>query len=86
MQQTTTTASADTGTWAAYVRTAIGDDTQETVARRSGIHQPTISRWLRGVQPQPSAPNVVAFARAYGLPPVQALVAAGVLNADEAVA
>lgn len=70
--------------WAEYVVDHIGTDKQAEVAARTGIQQSTISRWLRPNPPQPSAPNVVAFARAYGLPPVEALVAAGVISAAEA--
>lgn len=72
------------GDWATFVKQHVGTDTQDTVSRRTGIGQPTISRWLRGTHTTPSAPNVVAFARAYGIPPVEALVAAGVITSDEA--
>lgn len=77
---------ADASQWADYVLRHVNGDRQPQVAERTGISQGTISRWLSGPQIVPSAPNVVAFARAYGLPPVEALVAAGVLSPDEAVA
>lgn len=70
--------------WADYVLRHKGGDRQIDVAQKTGIKQSTISRWLGAVPPQPSAPHVVAFARAYGVPPVQALVAAGVISPDEA--
>lgn len=75
-----------TTTWAEYVHQHTADQTQGQVAARTGINQATISRWRAGREVQPTAQAVVAFARGYGLPPVEALVAAGVLSPDEAVA
>lgn len=78
-------ATASTTTWAEYVQHHTPNETQGQVAARTGISQGTISRWLAG-SAMPTAQAVVAFARAYHINPVEALVAAGVITADEAVA
>lgn len=70
--------------WAAYVQRHTEGQTQGEVAARTGLYQSTISRWLSASDLKPTAPAVVAFARAYGLPPVEALVVAGVISEAEA--
>lgn len=67
--------------WAAFVAGALGDQRQSEAAIFTGIDQPTISRWLDGRLP--SATGAIRFARAYGINPVQALVAAGLLDDDD---
>lgn len=69
-------------TWWQYVLTVTGDATQKDIASATGIDQSSISRWQRGAN-TPRAEAVVAFARAYGRPPVEALVAAGYLSSNE---
>jgi len=56
-------------------------DSQVEIAKRSGAAQSTVSRWLTGTVPD--AESVVQLARAYGMSPVAALVAAGYLEPDE---
>lgn len=69
--------------WSAYVRRVIGDDRQADAAARTGVDQTTISRWLN---PRPGAVGslrihpVVAFARGYEQPVLEALLAAGLLE------
>jgi transcriptional regulator with XRE-family HTH domain len=70
-------------TWKAYVASVIGSDQQKDAAEKTGVDQSTISRWLRNGEPG-RAENIVKFARGYGRPPLQALVAAQLLTATEA--
>lgn len=71
--------------WSAFVRTTVGNATQPAIARKTGIDQGTISRWLNDERAaMPSARAVVAFARAYGLNVVGALVVAGYLTEADA--
>lgn len=60
-----------------------GTSEQKTIAEVSGIGTTVISRWFKGHN-EPSAKLVVAFARAYKRPPVEALVAAGVIRDSDA--
>jgi transcriptional regulator with XRE-family HTH domain len=68
--------------WWRYVVTVTGNATQKDIASATGIDQSSISRWQRGTN-TPRAEAVVAFARAYGRSPVEALVAAGYLSPTE---
>lgn len=70
--------------WAEYVRRVTAHLTQAQTGQKAGIHAAAIGRWLRGDTDAPRAESVVSFARALGLPPVEALVAAGYINANEA--
>lgn len=72
--------------WREYVAQVIGTDRQMQVARRTGVDQTTISRWL---SPNPTTLNitpraVATFARGYGVPVLQAFVVAGFLTEEEA--
>lgn len=73
-----------TESWAQYVRRATAGTTQVQLALVTGVAQTAIGRWLRGDTAAPCAESVVAFARAIGKPPVEALVAAGYLLPSEA--
>lgn len=44
-----------------------------------------VGNWLRGDLAQPSAGSVIAFARAFRQPPLEALTAAGYFAPDEAI-
>lgn len=68
--------------WWRYVLTVTGNASQKDIATATGIDQSSISRWQRGAN-TPRAEAVVAFARAYGRSPVEALVAAGYLSSSE---
>ena len=72
--------------WADYVRSVTGRDSQTTIARRTGIDQTTISRWLKpsaqGIRRSPQA--VAMLARGYGSNVLHAFVAAGYMTAREA--
>lgn len=69
--------------WAEYVRRITAHLTQSKAAELAGVNPAAIGRWIRGDTDAPRAESVVAFARALGLPPVEALVAAGYINAGE---
>ncbi len=69
-------------TWWRYVVTVTGDATQSEIAGATGIDQSSISRWQRGTN-TPRAEAVIAFARAYGRSPVEALVAAEYLTSED---
>jgi transcriptional regulator with XRE-family HTH domain len=68
--------------WWEYVQRASGHVTQKDIAEATGIEQSSISRW-KVDQTRPKADAAVAFARGYGRPPVEALVAAGYLSEKE---
>lgn len=69
-------------TWWQYVETISKGATQDAIARTVGnITAPTIGRW-RNSEPKPA--SVVAFAKAYGRPVLEAFVAAGFLTDEDA--
>ena len=68
-----------TETWAEYVKRVTAGLSQKDIAAATGIEQTGISRWLRG-QGTPRAESVVAFARALGRLPLEALVVAGYIE------
>ena len=70
--------------WSAYVRRLSGTMNQTEVAEKVGMAQSNVGRWLRGERAVPRAESVIAFARAFNQPPVEALIAAGYLTPDEA--
>src|ERR1700712_5474402 len=74
-----------TSSWWAYVIKVAGNDSMATIKKRTGIAQTTLPRWQRGTRGI-DAHDVVAFARAYERPPLEALVIAGFLTPDEAAA
>jgi hypothetical protein len=70
--------------WSAYVRRVVGTMNQIDIAARTGLAQTNVGRWLRGAPGQPRANSAVQFARAFDQSPLEALVAAGYLTAEEA--
>lgn len=73
--------------WSEYVARIVGRDRQVEVARKTGIDQTTISRWLNpddGRGRRISSQAVAAFARGYGRPVLEAFVVAGFLTEEEA--
>ncbi len=70
--------------WARYVREVVGPLNQLEIAAKTGIAQSNVGRWLRGEPGTPKAASVVALARAFNQPPVEALVAAGYITEAEA--
>ena len=71
-------------TWMDYVRDATrGDSFPGDVAKRIGADRSTVYRWEHaGAVPSPE--KVIAFAHAYNVSPVEALVAAGHLAEEDA--
>lgn len=61
-----------------------GDDSERAIAARMGISNNRVGRHLRESDP-PVAETVIDFARAYGVNPVDGLVAAGLIDQQEAL-
>lgn len=68
-------------TWSDYVGRVTRGLTQTQIADRAGIAQSSVGRWLRG--DPPDVDKVLAFAHAFGQPAVEALIAAGHLQASD---
>ncbi|HVQ93306.1 MAG TPA: helix-turn-helix domain-containing protein [Mycobacteriales bacterium] len=70
--------------WAAYLESAIRSSglTQAELARRSGLAESMVSRWLRGLN-QPDVPNLRRVRPVLGVPMLELLVAAGHLTLEE---
>jgi transcriptional regulator with XRE-family HTH domain len=71
--------------WAAYLESAIRASglTQAELARRSGLAESMVSRWLRGLN-QPDVPNLRRVRPVLGVPMLELLVAAGHVTLEEA--
>lgn len=68
-------------TWPEYVRRVTRGMTQAQIAdKMGGIAASNVGRWLRGDPGTPRADSVVALAKAFGQPPLEALIAAGYLT------
>lgn len=70
------------GWWDYFVATARTSD-GATIAAAAGVTAPQVSRWKSGTN-RPDADRVVRFARHYGKPPLEGLIAAGYISAEEA--
>ena len=75
---------ANENNWAEYVDHAIAGVPQAHIAEKTGLAQSAISRWLRGDTDAPRAEYAVIFARALDRNPIEALIAAGYITAEEA--
>lgn len=73
-------------TWTEYVRSVVEpNERQIDVARRTGIDQTTVSRWMSdGERKTITSQAVAKFARAYNRPVLEAFVVAGFLTEQEA--
>lgn len=67
--------------WMDYVTEVAKGETQASIGLRIGVSGATVSRWGT-FAPKPE--TVVAFARAYGRPVLEAFIAAGFLTAEDA--
>lgn len=65
-----------------YVVSVAGDVPYVRIAERAGVDRSVITRWAKGSRPD--VDFAIAFARAMERPPLEALVAAGFITADEA--
>lgn len=73
-----------TENWTEYVRRIAGNLTQAQIAKAmGGVSTSNIGRWIRGEPGQPAADNVIAFAKAFKQPPVEALRVAGYFTDDD---
>ena len=80
-----TSMSEDPGTlesWPEYLRRISGGQTQAQIAERIGIGRLSVCNWLHG-KTRPKAETVIAVARVYGRPPIEALLAANYLRSAE---
>ena len=68
--------------WTEYVGRVTKGVPRKIIAEVTGIDPSGLSRWSSGHQP--SAEKVVSFARGLGQPPIEALIAAGYLEPQEA--
>ncbi len=71
-----------TNNWGTYLRSITDDAPGATIARKLGVSDSKVSYWKRGERP-PTISEAIAVSRAYGRPPLEGLVAAGYLEADE---
>lgn len=69
--------------WSEYVVRVAGTDVSTAIADRTGVSQPTISRWLKADK-KPSAGHAAKFALTYGVDVLETFVAAGLLTPEEA--
>lgn len=71
--------------WASYLDASMRGAglSQAELARRSGLAESMVSRWLRGMN-QPDVPNLRRVRPVLGVPMLELLVAAGHLTPDEA--
>lgn len=66
--------------WYGYVRQWAGDDSAQTIGSNIGISLTTVTRWQTRA---PSARDVIQFARCYGRPVPEALMAAFGVTPEE---
>lgn len=69
--------------WSEYVRRITRGYTQAQIADRAGVAESNVGRWLRGQRGRPLPDSVLALAKAFDRPPVEALIAAGWVTAED---
>lgn len=69
-------------TWWAYVQRFLAGRTAKEVAEKAGLHGSAFTRWSKGAKADPEF--VVKLARAYSANVLEALVASGLVTAEEA--
>lgn len=72
-------------TWPEYLRRISEGATQAQIAERVGLGRLSVCNWLHG-KTQPKAETVIVVARAFGRPPVEALIVARYLGTQEVAA
>jgi hypothetical protein len=80
MQQPEVCAYDEPVAWWEYVERVAGTTNQTEIARRVGLSQPSVNRWRTSL---PKSENVITFAKAYGRPPLEALLAAGIVSDED---
>ena len=73
--------SLESVTWWEYVQQVAGGASNATIAAKVGVTAPSVGRWKNGGA---DAATVARFAREFGRPVLEALIAAGYITADEA--
>ena len=68
--------------WWSYFKRIAGTETGRVIAEAAGVSEPQVSRWKSG-QNQPTTVALARFARFYGRPPVEAIIAAGYLTPED---
>lgn len=71
-----------TETWPQYLRRITIGQTQAQIAERIGVGRLSVFHWLHG-KTHPKAENVITVAHAYRRSPIEALLAAAYLKAEE---
>ena len=71
-----------TETWPEYLRRITGGQTQSQIAQQIGIGRLSVCHWLHG-KTRPEAETVITVAQADRRSPIEALLAASYLKADE---
>jgi len=66
--------------WWAYVQDVSGQASQTEIAKRLGMSQPGVNRWEEIV---PKTESVIAFARAYNRPILEAFLAAEYVSDED---
>lgn len=75
----------DASQWPAYVEKVSGTTSRKAISDASGVHPSSVSRWFNGATQPTDAGNVAALAVAYKRNPVEAFVAAGLLELKDAI-
>lgn len=71
-----------TNDWGTYLRTITGDAPGAEIARKLGVSDSKVSYWKRGER-NPTIAEAILVSRTWGRPPLEGLIAAGYLEADE---
>lgn len=71
-----------TETWPEYLRRISVGQTQAQIAEQIGIGRLSVCNWLRG-KTRPKAETVITVAQVYQRSPIEALLAASYLQANE---
>ncbi len=69
-------------TWPEYLRRITGGQTQSQIAERVGVGRLSVCHWLHG-KTRPKPETAIAVARVYDRSPIEALLAAGYLDAAD---
>ena len=69
-------------TWPEYLRRIAAGETQTQIAEKVGVGRLSVCNWMLG-KTRPKAETAIAVARVYGRSPIEALLAASYLEADE---
>ena len=69
-------------TWPEYLRRIAAGETQTQIAEKVGVGRLSVCNWMLG-KTRPKAETAIAVARVYGRSPIEALLAASYLEAEE---